>query len=228
MDRKHLRAALAVLVLSAWFSGGQPVAASGAADLHDWSDVSLTAFAQELSVQLTDTSTVHGLFVSANDASVTLMRQDSPYVKRVKKDFVDLARRRPQAFADALNTHYNFGGNSDLKIGPDGIFERGTRIGDNTDLFLVIPRKQVVKILGPLERHRSWLGSLTGAAAFGVAGFYAGVGMALDDSPCQPHCGRRGYGALLLVWGSPLLGAELGNRVANPPRRDVIYERAPR
>jgi len=203
-----------------------PPARRESRDLSDWAPVARINAGDEIVLTTTRLSHVKRRLLSADSASLTVLKVDDTAIPdQVREALEDAGEDHPAYFAQAT-AGGRFALNKHVRLGPDGVFEDDRRLFDIAHVTEVVPRDDVVEV-GVMGKHvwrHSKRGLLIGAGAGAVFGALTAVGC--DPNGEADYCNVGGMAALYAIGGSAV-GLEVGTIVgAIAPRSpDVIYRR---
>jgi len=188
----------------------------------DWSRVVRLERGREITLTSVGSQSGKRYLVNADAAGLTIVDVDHLAVSDSARDvLVDAARHHPEYFGRAQGGGVVLLG-KDVRLGPDGAFQRDRKIADLAQIARSIPRSDVVEI-SVLAKHvgrHTWRGALIGAIVGAtVAG--AGAASCRPGSECYSVPGLAAAGALIGgVYGTGI-GAIVGAVAPRSP--NVIY-----
>lgn len=159
----------AMLAPSAAFAGGRPRRVGNgpdsAATLAQWSRVQQVPLSEDIYLA-TDTAIDRVMLLAADEAEIVVLMSDATALPaRVVRALRAVATEHPRylAYPDAARTITH----DDVQIGPSGLFMKGERLGDVSDVVRHVPREQVRWVQAKM--------AVRGNSALAVAGLVAGL-----------------------------------------------------
>jgi hypothetical protein len=183
---------------------------SGVTMTRNWSRIAELAPAAEISLSTTRLRQRPRNFVVVDDSRIIVLNlADPPVAAKPARALRDVASRHPEYFA-ALQTGRTFV-QDDVRIGADGVFVAGSRIGDLDRVVESIRRDEVVEIQGPVAARGSVPGSVLGGWVGFAVGALPGLGGASPEV------------TWLLLSASVAVGAYLGFRWSRHETEGIVY-----
>jgi hypothetical protein len=180
----------------------------------DWSKVARIKAGSTINLTVTSKLRVARMFVSANDAGLTVLDLSLPSLSwRVKSVLMDTAAEHPERYGDA---HWSFKAD-DVLVSQDGVFLSDQRVAAIEDVVIRVPRECVVEISRPKSNAAAakTAGGLVGVFLGGTLG--GGIGAAIADT------GGGILGFLIGTLAGLVVGIWRGSKVNDNP---IVY-RAP-
>ena len=177
----------------------------------DWSKVARIKAGSTINLTVAGKLRVARMFVSANDAGLTVLDLSVPSLSgRVKSVLRDSATEHPERYDSSFKV-------DDVLVSPEGVFLSDQRVAATEDVVIRVPRERVVEISRPKSNAAAakTAGGLLGFFLGGTAG--GGIGAAIADT----GGGILGFliGTLAGIW----FGIRRGSKVNDNP---IVY-RAP-
>jgi hypothetical protein len=159
------------------------------------------------------------VLLQSDAAGLTILNTDDRAIPAAVRDaLVGTARDHPDYFR-AAQAGRQFASGNHVRIGPDGVFQRESRLFDLAHVVEVVPRDQVfeVSVMAKHVRKHARRGVLIGA---GVGAGLTGVGLLACDG-CGP--GPMILGAVFGAVYGVTIGAIAG--VIAPKSPNLVYRR---
>ena len=180
----------------------------------DWSKVARIKAGSTINLTVAGDLRVKRMFVSANDAGLTVLDLSAPSLSwQVKRVLMDTAAENPERYDEAYSSFQV----DDVLVSQDGVFLSDQRVAATEDVVIRVPRERVVEISRPKSN------AAAAKTAGGLLGFFlgatagGGIGAAIGGS----EGGALGVliGMLAGIW----FGIWRGSKVNDNP---IVY-RAP-
>jgi hypothetical protein len=193
----------------------QPLAVAGqdaALSRGEWRRVTRLDPGKELQVSAGSLDRAVRRFVRADDRELIVLDLSSPTLSdRARRDLLALARDHATSITtDASSTFEH------VKIGPDGVFVRGERVGDRGAIIQQIAREDVVEVASIPRRGGSGLATALGIAVGVLGGLYGGAVLSFAGHETL---------AVLALLGLPVAGGMIGAKGTGRVRQEIYYRR---
>lgn len=204
----------------------EPAQTGGNPAVSDWSRVRALARGIEVVVTLKGASPSSRYFVLANEFELGILNLTDPALPQAAtRVLLDMVARHPEYFVSP--TVRGTLESNGVRVGPDGVFVAGQKVGDLDQVVERVAQTDVFEIRRPVPKR-----SVARGVGWGLGGYFVG-GMAGGFIGAAIHCGigrcedniptGASVGLLAGAVAGAIVGYRKGARTPHPKPEDVIY-----